>query len=822
MKLKNKVLLAIGLVWATFLIVTYIGSRTLLLQTFLNLENDRNNHDLTRVDATLNQLSNELNTFASDWAHWNDLYAFMKGTNDSFISNNLNMTVYTNAKLNLISFWDKQDKLVTGVAIDLDNKKLIAIPSELQKYSYPGSFLLNTHNTNKSVEGFILVNNNIMLVHASPITDSEKKFPPLGTLIAGTTLTENKLHKIAYISQLDLTLFTVNQINNNPNVYTAWQKSIINSNHHYITPLNDSIMKSYTLISDVNGKPIGVIQVTSPRNIFLAGIKTIHYFMASFLTLGILFSLLMIWLLHLVIIKRLEKLDNEIENIVKNKNFSTRVQVEGNDELSSVETQINAMLTTITSSQDFLEQRVIDRTKELQKSNLKLQKEIVEREIIEKEFKLNRDHLTQLVHYDKLTELPNRVYFHEIIHNILSQAVRSNKIFAVLFIDLDKFKKINDALGHAAGDQVLKEMSKRFLSILRTGDFLARLGSDEFIVLLNDIKHSKYASPVAEKLLQACLNPIKIDLHDVYISASIGVCIYPNDGTAIEDLQRHSDMAMYKAKKSGGNAFHYFTKELDAEAHDYIRIETALRKAIKNKEFVFYYQPQFNLSDGKIHGVEALIRWNNPDIGIIDPDKFIPLAEETGLIMPIGEWTIEEACRVNKSWQDKGYEPISIAVNISAKQFCHQDIPGIISRALTDNGLEARFLEIEITETAVMDNIEITIKKLNDIKAMGVRISIDDFGTGYTSIGYLKKFPIDLIKIDRSFVSEVPKSTNDSAIINAIIAMGHNLGIKVLAEGVETREQYEYLVTQQCDLVQGYFLSRPEPVDKVILQFTKK
>ncbi|MDR3492309.1 MAG: EAL domain-containing protein [Gammaproteobacteria bacterium] len=821
MKLRNKAILSIGLVWATFLILTYIGSHTLILQTFLKAENDRAEQDLTRVDATLNQLSNELNTFTSDWSHWNDAYRFMQGENPDFVSSNLNMTAYVNANVNLLTYWNKENKLVAGAAVDLEDKKIIPYPAELKKYIYPGSPLLDTQITNKPVQGYMLVDDIIMLVSASPVTDGKRKLPPLGTLITATSLTDKLIEKIANISKLQLALFTSNQINSKPNLIKAWNHTLNSPDHHFQYTGNNITLRCYTMIFDINNNPIGIIQLKTTRNIFLAGNNTIHYFLVIFISLGIVFSLFMTWLLNILIIKRLEKLDKEIATIENNNEFSKRVEVEGSDELSSVANQVNFMLANIQSSQELLERRVNDRTLELQESNTQLKNEITERKAIEIELTSNKKHLVHVAHHDKLTNLPNRNYFNETINKILGQSERSGQVLAILFIDLDRFKKINDAFGHTIGDLVLQEVAKRFTSVLRKNDFISRLGGDEFIILLNEIKRAKFASPVAEKILQVCKQPIKIGVHKFFISASIGISIYPNDGSTLEDLQRHADMAMYKAKKNGGDAFHYFTREMNTEAHEYIRLETALRRAITNKEFVFHFQPQFDLKTGKIVGVEALIRWNDPEIGLVSPDKFIPLAEETGLILIIGEWTLEEACKINKSWQDQGYEPITIAVNISAKQFQHQDLTEIISRVLTETKLEAKYLEIEITETSVMENIDVTIKKLNEIKSMGVNISIDDFGIGYTSISYLKKFPISLIKIDQSFMRGIPDNANDSAIISAIIALGHNLEIKVLAEGVETKAQHEYLINRNCDLVQGYLLSRPQPENEVVLQFKK-
>ncbi len=552
--------------------------------------------------------------------------------------------------------------------------------------------------------------------------------------------------------------------------------------------------------------------------LFLACLALISYLPAlnnfiSYAALSSAFFLILFLLIRKLIIKPIE----HFAEALKNPNHFKKIHSSGNDEIATVSKQINHIINAIATSQDTFEKR----NEELEKTNVQLQQEIIEHKTIENELITHKEHLIRLAHYDSLTSLPNRVFFNEILNKTIHHASRHKKMFAILFIDLDRFKTINDALGHATGDLVLKEIANRFSTVLRSGDILARLGGDEFIILLNDIDHAKFASPVAEKILKACAQPIKMNHHEFYLTTSIGICIYPTDGGSLEDLQKNADKAMYKAKKAGGSIFQYFTKEMNLEAHEHIQLETALRKAIQNNEFVLYYQPKLNLSDGSLNSLEALIRWDNPELGMISPAKFIPLAEDTGLIMQIGEWVLQEACRANKAWQDQGYQPICVSVNLSPKQFRHQDIALLVANVLANTGLDPQYLELEITETAVMDNVEIAICKLNDIKRMGVKMSVDDFGTGYSSISYLRQFPISILKIDQSFIKGIPTNQNDLAITSAIIALAHSLDMKVVAEGVENADQLQYLADNNCDIVQGYYLSRPLPESKIILQLSK-
>ena len=482
---------------------------------------------------------------------------------------------------------------------------------------------------------------------------------------------------------------------------------------------------------------------------------------------------------------------------------------------------INHILDVTQALQDKIEHHVQNRTHELQKINTQLRGEISTHRSTERELFVHKEKLVRLAHYDGLTGLPNRIFFNEILNKALAHAKRHGMHLAVLIINLDSLKNINDTLGHNIADLVLKELSARFTTVLRTGDILARFGSDEFIVLLNDIRNETIVGPVAQKLLLACSLPIKIESYEFFISASIGISLFPEDGKSLEDLQKNADIAMYKAKHVGGNTYQCYTQEMNIAVREHLKLETALRNAVQKNEFVLHFQPQLSLKDGLIKCVEALIRWEHPELGLVNPGKFISLAEETGLIIPIGEWVLHEACRINKKWQDEGYDPVIVAVNISPKQFQHQDVAQVVSDALKASRLDPNYLEIEITETAVMDDVNLAISKLDHIHKMGVRISVDDFGTGYTSISYLRQFPVSVLKIDQTFIKKIPQNQNDIAITSAVIALGHNLGLEIVAEGVETTEQILYLTDHECDLVQGYFLSRPVPANKITEQFTK-
>jgi diguanylate cyclase (GGDEF)-like protein len=821
MKLRNKALLALGLSWCIFIGVTYASLYLYLLHNFLVLEHSRVENDLARIEDSLTQNALSLASFTTDWSHWNDNFNYVSGQNPQFIADNMTLLTFQNSNIGMMSIWNIDQTMLYGQAVPPASKQFESLDTYFQNYLHPHSFLTSWTNINQTFHGFIKLNDAIMFVAAGGITDGNKTHPAVGTLITGRYFSDRILQNIVNATKVNIELIVLDTKPLAAVDKKALGKASGNANGHYIKAVNDKALQTYILIKDINGTPVGMLKSLIPRNSYMAGLQAIHYYLATYLITGLLFSLLMLFLLRALIIRRLEKLDKELTLISDKHTVTERVTESGNDELSSVATEINIMLDIIQASHEQLEQRVEKRTQELKNTNLKLQQEITERKSIEQELMVNKEHLQRLAHYDNLTGLPNRVFFNEILNKALTLASQQKKIMAVLFIDLDRFKNINDAMGHSTGDMVLKEIAKRLESILRPGDVLARLSGDEFIALLNDIPQAKLASSIADKLLQVCAQTVVIENREFFVTASVGICIFPYDGASLEDLQKNADMAMYKAKHAGGNNFQYFTKEMNTEAHEHIQLEGHLRKAIPDKEFILFYQPKLDLKSGRITGVEALIRWHSAELGMISPTKFIPLAEETGLILPIGEWALREACKTAKHWQDEGYLPISVAVNLSPKQFRQNDIVQLVDSVLKETGLAPEYLNLEITETAVMDNVETAIQRLTEMKKMGIEISVDDFGTGYTSISYLKRFPIDVLKVDQSFIKGIPHSADDVAIVSAVIAMAHNLGMTVVAEGVETEEQMQYLAEHSCDMIQGYFISSPQPANKVVLQFIK-
>jgi diguanylate cyclase (GGDEF)-like protein len=385
---------------------------------------------------------------------------------------------------------------------------------------------------------------------------------------------------------------------------------------------------------------------------------------------------------------------------------------------------------------------------------------------------------------------------------------------AVVAVDLDRFKVLNESLGHDVADEILVQLGDRIRRQLRAHDLLARVGSDEF-ALAFEIESAETATVVADKILTTVASPLHAGDQELVLSASVGIALYPADGHELDDLLRHAETALNQAKSAGGGRHHFWQTHMSVAVRKRLDMESDLRKALERGELQLYYQPQLNLASGQVNGVEALIRWQHPQRGLVSPADFIPLAEDTGLIGPIGEWVLREACRQNRLWQSHGLPPLRMAVNVSGQQLGAPEFVDMVARALEETGHVAQRLELEITETTLMRNLDQSAQVLSRLRALGVRLSIDDFGTGYSSLGYLKHLPVQTVKIDRSFVAELPENSHDAAITNGIIDMGHNLGLEVIGEGVETAAQLRYLRERGCDMIQGYLLHAPTTADNL-------
>jgi diguanylate cyclase (GGDEF)-like protein len=568
------------------------------------------------------------------------------------------------------------------------------------------------------------------------------------------------------------------------------------------------------------GEQIGVVYLRS-------NMKAVHDRLVWFLgivAVVLLVSLLVTFILSArlqrIITDPLLRLSAIARQIRIEKNYSLRVIGESRDELGNLITDFNAMLDEIQSRDDELrenrtrlEERVTQRTKELEVANSKLATSKEQAECVARRMKYH-------AHHDALTGLPNRTLLNDRITTELAHARRQQGMIAVLFLDLDRFKIINDSLGHAVGDQMLRVIARRLSNNVREEDTVARLGGDEFMVLLPNISSSSDAGRVARKVIDCLIDPISYNGHKLHITTSIGISVYPHDGTDSETLIKHADISMYRAKELGRNKAVYFTAEMNAGSRKQLALETSLRQAIEKNQLKLFYQPKIDISRNTIIGVEALLRWKHPDMGMISPMEFIPVAEDSGLIVPIGEWVLKTAFAQLKQWHKAGHTDLTVAVNLSSVQLACSGFEEVVEKALQHADLDAGMTELEITENAAMENLGSAIAVLGKLKNLGITIAMDDFGTGYSSLSYLRQLPIDVVKIDQSFVREIPDSHEDVLIAQAIIAMAQSLNLSLIVEGVENVRQLNFFRQQGCNIVQGFLFSKPVEAGEISRMLT--
>jgi len=561
---------------------------------------------------------------------------------------------------------------------------------------------------------------------------------------------------------------------------------------------------------------IGVVYLRSDME---AVHKRLNWFLgivALVLVASLLVTFLLSAQLQRIITDPLLRLSAIARQVSTEKNYAVRVIGNGKDELGNLITDFNTMLDEIQLRDNELrenrlqlEERVTQRTRELEIANQQLELSKEQAESVASRMKYH-------AHHDALTGLPNRILLNDRITSELAHARRQQTNAALLFLDLDRFKIINDSLGHAVGDQLLRVISRRLDNCVRDEDTVARLGGDEFMILLPRISGSADAGRIAKKVIECLVDPISCNGHELHITTSIGISIYPYDGTDAETLIKHADISMYRAKELGRNKAVYYTAEMNAGSRKQLAMETNLRKALEKDQLKLFYQPKIDISSNTIVGVEALLRWEHPTMGFISPLDFIPVAEDTGLIVPIGEWVLHTAFRQLRQWHSAGFTDLTVAVNLSSAQLSRTGFEDVVAQALGESGLDASMTELEITENVAMENIDSAINILDKLKCMGVSVAMDDFGTGYSSLSYLRRLPIDIVKIDKSFVREIPDSAEDVTIAQAIIAMAQSLNLSLVVEGVENVRQLNFFRQQGVNIVQGYLFSKPVEASELL------
>lgn len=537
---------------------------------------------------------------------------------------------------------------------------------------------------------------------------------------------------------------------------------------------------------EFDNKTIGKLLIKADVSHLYDEIIQYLFFTSSMALVGLGLASILLLKLRQSITGPLQKLTRLMDSVTKNNDYSIRANNDSSDEIGILSRGFNKMLTHI------------------QINDEKLAHELAERYKAE-------EHLDKLAYYDVATGLPNRHFFHQKLAQVIEQAINKKNIMALLFLDLDNFKTVNDTLGHKTGDLLLKQASSRLSSVVRQSDYICRIGGDEFAIIIENFKHIDDVTVVTTKCIERLSKPFVFDGKNFFIGVSIGVSICPDDAITANDLLVNADMAMYEAKLNGKNNHQFFNQAMNVAHSKKYQLESDLRHALEQDQLELYYQPQVDAKNGKLSGVEALMRWHHPDKGIIEPDDFIPVAEESTLILQLGEWLLDTACKHAKQLDSSVFKGIRVAVNISAKQMLEETFIDTVLNALKRSGMSPSLLDFELTESILMEDGDILHSNIIELKQLGISIVIDDFGTGFSSMGYLKSFPINMLKIDKSFISGLPDSSEDAAITQAVIAMSHNLNIKVIAEGVEHKSQVDLLRDYSCDFIQGFYYAKPMP-----------
>lgn len=780
-----------------------------VMQDKINILEDK--YIIENVERTKKEIFKEievLDTIVMDWAVWDNSYQFMIDKNPEYIKANLSEDTLNNLKVNIMLFIDNKGNLVHGEGYDIQKKESVPIDEALLKYIKDHSLLQN-NDVKYRKSGIVTLNGkDLILLSICPILTSAGEGPINGYIVLGANFTEKKIADIGEELNSEIKLTFLKDFEYDRKFFDLKDDKI------QIDAVSDQKIIGRAFLDDIDGKHLLLLSIEKNRdinNIGEAGIKATLWLL---LGLFFLFAIIITVILDRGILLRFQELSNDIRKIGEGKDLSVRLKRQNiDDELTDVSNEINGMLGALERSQLFLSKS----ESALKKAIEKLQDEVLEHEKTQEQIKY-------IAYHDTLTGLPNRNLLNELLVHSITLAERNNKCMAVLFLDIDGFKMINDSKGHGMGDQILQEVAERLLKTLRKSDVIARHGGDEFIVIIEELDNCSGVELIANKIINCFQEPFHLENQDYFLTTSVGVAVYPADGQTPDMLIKNADIAMYKAKENGKNQYLFCTPVMKDVANETMELSTNLYRAIEKNELELYYQPQLSCHNNQIMGIEALIRWRHPVMGLISPAKFIPIAEKTGLILPIGEWVLRTACQQNKKWQEQGLPKIRMGVNLSLRQFHNNDLLNLVESVLKETKLAPQYLELEITETIAMKEKSYIINTLNAFRQIGVSIAIDDFGTEYSSLSYLKHLPVDRLKVAMQFIRGIGIDHKDEALAKGIIVLAKSIGMNVIAEGVETKEQLEFLKNHNCDEIQGYYFFKPlieAEMTKLLITYNK-
>ncbi len=784
MKLRMKTVIFIGIVLLVMFTVLMVIAQSFLFKNYQEFEEQIASSNVRRVLAVLKNDLDELAKQATDYSAWDDTIEYLKSgaysADHPYIVRNYPVGTFTQNHVDFIIILNKQGEAAFSKGYDDGSGELIPVSqSMLHDVASHQKLIAGLSSPLDSVKGIMLVDARPALVAYSPIVDSHFTGPFEGTMIFGSYLDQPKVREMSALMRLDI---EISPAAGQEAALSKLKQTTLNSSNNFnsapihIERINDHKLYGQVLLEDLDGNPLLVLKVNMDRVIYQQGKTTILSFFSAMLVLGILCALIVWYTVEKIVTRRLQLLRDKMDYIQHTKDLLARVPITGKDEISALENGFNEMIGELKSAQSMMR---------------------------------------ELALHDPLTTLPNRLMFREFLDEAIEQAGQRGEKVAVIFIDLDRFKYINDTLGHDCGDELLVQVSQRLQSLTAELPlFVSRLGGDEFTIIISQLYEEAEVLLFLSELRQKLGIPYLLDDHQITVTASIGVSFYPNDGNNAFELVKNADIAMYQAKEAGKNNVQLFKHSMKAHYERRMELEKELRRAIENEEFTLVYQPKIFVESGKIAGMEALVRWDHPEKGRINPAEFIPLAEETGLIVPLGRWVLLEACRQNKQWLKQGLPPLVVSVNVSAVQFAQSMLVETVKEALQISGLDASLLELEITETVVMTDIEKIGRTMAELRGLGVKISVDDFGTGFSSLTYLKKLPLNTLKIAKEFIDDIQHEDDQRVIETAIVTLARGLNLEVLAEGVETETQLKALKRIGCHYIQGFLFSKPLPPDE--------
>jgi diguanylate cyclase (GGDEF)-like protein/PAS domain S-box-containing protein len=843
---RTKTIIVILFFLVLLLALFAAGSRRLFLGSFSALEEKSMQTEVKRAkESILNELD-QIDTITCDYSGWDEAYNFVQGPDRTFVKTNLADAIYSKLRLNLIVYFNAAGKITYQRLYDYHRKCDLPVPPDIISQLTPGSPLLMHTSTDSAIKGFVSTADGILLTASRPVLTSDYKGPSKGTLVMARYLDQTEIRAISERTKRSLSLIPsgVRGVSEAAEIYA----SLPTLQDIHVTTTSADIC-GYGHFHDVFGKDAFMIRVSSPRSITKQGQKTVNSFFVLFACMTLL-SAGGIYAIFERLTSSLRKqresemqyhrlVERAAEGIViaslegyfildANAAFASLTgktlqemrgcslmelfdgpQTELTEEFSRILTQTRELRlhhrsgTTVTA-----EVNAIKITRDNKPVLSLIIHNITERKSFE-------DQLMYQANHDPLTGLPNRILLNDRLSHALAMAKRKQCRIVLMLLDLDHFKVINDTMGHSYGDQLLCAAAQRLGKLVRASDTIARIGGDEFVAVLTTVNDQSDVITIANRYLEEISQPYNLQGQEITLTTSIGISQFPDDGDTAETLFKKADTAMYHVKDRGRNGIQFYAEEMNIRAGKRMMIESRLRHAIELDELSLHYQPQIDLATGRIVGMEALLRWSNSELGSVAPVDFIAVAEETGLIVPLGKWALETACRQYMRWAEDEIPQLRMAVNLSPRQFIQKDLVDMVRDILAKTGIDPSCLDLEVTESLMMNNIEDSIEKMVALKKLGISLSIDDFGTGYSSLNCLQRFPLDILKIDRSFVMEIGNGSK-SVIIRAIVAMAHSLGLSVVAEGVETVEQLNFLRNHRCEEVQGYYFSRPLPADSFI------